>query len=136
MTDSKQVLYFQLEEKRKIRGDFMPRGDGTGPRGEGPGTGRGLGHRSSWGGKRGTYNKLNVKKSRDLSHKECALCGKSGEDLSLLLADHKDLGEIMVCRECWGKLYEENRMMLDTSSYRGESEGRGMGRGLGFGRGR
>jgi hypothetical protein len=89
----------------------MPRGDGTGPRGEGPGTGRGLGRKSGWG-------------------------RKSGKDLSLFLDNHKELGQIMVCRECWGKLYEENRMMLDTSSYRGESEGRGMGRGLGFGRGR
>ena len=117
----------------------MPRGDGTGPRGEGPGTGRGLGRRSSWGGKGGTYNKVNVEKSRDLDRKECALCGKSGEDLSLFLADHRDLGEIMVCSDCWRKLYEENRLVPDVTSGRGEGAGRGGGRGtgsgLGFGRG-
>jgi len=27
---------------------------------------------------------------------ECRLCGKNGEDLTLLSADHKDLGRIMV----------------------------------------
>jgi len=42
---------------------------------------------------------------------ECKLCEKNGEDLSLLSATHKELGKIMVCQECWVKLYEENRML-------------------------
>ena len=112
----------------------MPREDGTGPRGQGPGTGRGLGRKSGWGRKSGIYNESQGLK--DVKAAECALCGKSGEDLSLLLANHRKLGQIMVCHECWVKLYEENRMMPDTSSYREEGEGRGRGRGLGFGRGR
>jgi len=47
---------------------------------------------------------------------ECKLCGKNGEDLSLLSADHKKLGSIMVCRECWAKLYDENKMVSGTGS--------------------
>ena len=38
---------------------------------------------------------------------ECKLCGKNGEDISLFSANHKELGSIMVCDECWRKLYEK-----------------------------
>jgi hypothetical protein len=49
---------------------------------------------------------------------ECRLCGKNGEDLTLLSADHKDLGRIMVCEGCWKKLWNENctHARYDTSS--------------------
>ena len=47
---------------------------------------------------------------------ECGLCGKKGEDLSLLSASHKELGRIMICRECWVKLYKKNRMVCGTTS--------------------
>jgi hypothetical protein len=47
---------------------------------------------------------------------ECRLCGKNGENLSLLSANHKELGEIAVCQECWVKLYEKNRMVSGTCS--------------------
>ena len=47
---------------------------------------------------------------------KCELCGKNGEDLTLLSADHKDRGRIMVCEECWKKLWHENRMVCGTSS--------------------
>lgn len=40
---------------------------------------------------------------------ECKLCVKNGEDLPLLQANHKDLGQIMVCRECWKKPWVKNR---------------------------
>ena len=40
---------------------------------------------------------------------ECKLCGKNGEDLTLLSASHKDLGQVMVCEECWKKLWNKNR---------------------------
>ncbi len=46
---------------------------------------------------------------------ECQLCGKKGKNLSLMAANHKDLGFIMVCRECWVKLYDENRMVCSTT---------------------
>ncbi|MHC1589750.1 MAG: hypothetical protein ACXQTQ_02160 [Candidatus Hecatellaceae archaeon] len=46
---------------------------------------------------------------------ECRLCGKKGKNLSLFMANHKDLGSIMVCQDCWVKLYEENRMVCGTS---------------------
>jgi len=46
----------------------------------------------------------------------CKLCGKKGEDLSLLSANHKELGNIMVCQECWVKLYDENRMVCSAGS--------------------
>jgi len=38
---------------------------------------------------------------------KCELCGNEG---SRMEADHKELGRIMVCQECWSKLYDENRM--------------------------
>ena len=44
----------------------------------------------------------------------CRLCGKSGEALSLYSANHKDLGLIKVCRECWVSLYEVNRMVAGS----------------------
>ncbi|ODS35472.1 hypothetical protein BEH94_06515 [Candidatus Altiarchaeales archaeon WOR_SM1_SCG] len=47
---------------------------------------------------------------------ECKLCGKTGEDLSLLSANHKELGRMMVCQECWVKLYAKNRMRCEGSS--------------------
>jgi hypothetical protein len=46
---------------------------------------------------------------------ECRLCGKNGEDLALLSADHKDLGRVMVCAECWKRLWDKNRMVCGTS---------------------
>ena len=46
---------------------------------------------------------------------ECKLCGKNGEDISLFSANHKELGSIMVCDECWRKLYEKNRMVCGAS---------------------
>jgi len=47
---------------------------------------------------------------------ECKLCGKKGNDLSLYSANHKDLGQIMVCRECWVNLYDKNRMVSGSTS--------------------
>ena len=47
---------------------------------------------------------------------ECKLCRKNGENLSLLSADHKELGHIMVCRDCWVKLYDENQMVSGSGS--------------------
>jgi len=46
---------------------------------------------------------------------ECKLCGKNGEDLTLLSANHKDLGQIMVCEECWKKLWRKNRMVCGAT---------------------
>ncbi|HUY00290.1 MAG TPA: hypothetical protein VMV49_12085 [Candidatus Deferrimicrobium sp.] len=43
-----------------------------------------------------------------MSH--CKICEKSG-DISLLLAHHKELGNIYVCQECWTKLYDKNSMI-------------------------
>jgi hypothetical protein len=50
---------------------------------------------------------------------ECRLCGKNGEDLTLLSANHKDLGQIMVCEECWKKLWNKNRMVCGTTGSSG-----------------
>lgn len=47
---------------------------------------------------------------------ECKLCGKNGGDLSLFSANHKELGNVMVCRECWVKLYDDNIMLGGTGS--------------------
>ena len=44
----------------------------------------------------------------------CQLCEKSDENLSLYGANHKDLGWIEVCRDCWTKLYHENRLVAGS----------------------
>ena len=46
---------------------------------------------------------------------ECEICGKRGEDLSRLSANHKELGLIMVCQECWVSLYDENQMVSSST---------------------
>jgi hypothetical protein len=46
---------------------------------------------------------------------ECELCGKRGEDLSRFSANHKELGLIMVCQNCWVKLYEDNHMVSNST---------------------
>ena len=47
---------------------------------------------------------------------ECELCGKRGEDLSRFSANHKELGLIMVCQECWVNLYDDNNMVSNSSN--------------------
>ncbi|MBS7656871.1 MAG: hypothetical protein QXI71_03320 [Candidatus Bathyarchaeia archaeon] len=51
--------------------------------------------------------------------RKCVLCSKSGEDLSLFGANHKELGYIMVCQECWIKLNEENLIISGSGSSSG-----------------
>ncbi len=46
---------------------------------------------------------------------ECGLCHKSGEGVSLLGANHKELGSILICRDCWKELYQANRMVEASS---------------------
>jgi predicted SprT family Zn-dependent metalloprotease len=59
---------------------------------------------------------LNAEKIKGkLKMGQCKLCGKDGENLTLTSADHKDLGRIMVCTECWKKLYKENRMVCGAT---------------------
>ncbi|MHB9301999.1 hypothetical protein [Thermofilum pendens] len=48
---------------------------------------------------------------------KCSICGREVD--SLLYADHKELGGVWVCRECWEKLYEKNLIRSGT----GESSG-------------
>jgi DNA-directed RNA polymerase subunit RPC12/RpoP len=47
---------------------------------------------------------------------KCDICGKNGEDLSLVGANHKKLGYIKICSECWEKLYGENEFIGGTTS--------------------
>ena len=46
---------------------------------------------------------------------KCELCGKRGEELSLYSAQHKNLGWIKICRECWVKLYDSNSIVAGSS---------------------
>ena len=46
---------------------------------------------------------------------KCGICKRDDEDLSLLSANHKDLGWIMVCNDCWRKLYAENSMVSGST---------------------
>ena len=45
----------------------------------------------------------------------CALCKKSSIGISLLGANHKEFGYLMVCQECWRKLSDENSMIAGSS---------------------
>jgi superfamily II helicase len=45
----------------------------------------------------------------------CALCSNGGEGTSLLEANHKEHGRIMICRDCWQELYRENRMVYGST---------------------
>lgn len=46
---------------------------------------------------------------------ECALCSRSGDDISLLTANHKELGRVKVCQDCWTKLYQENGIVSGST---------------------
>ncbi len=56
----------------------------------------------------------------------CELCNKTGEDLSLREATHKELGKKWVCQDCWTKLYDKNEIVAGSSSG-GAVAGCGMG---------
>ena len=45
---------------------------------------------------------------------KCRICDKSG--VSLLYTRHKELGYIGVCRDCWAKLFEDNRFVSGSGS--------------------
>ena len=45
----------------------------------------------------------------------CGMCGTEGDGLSLLGANHKELGWVMVCQDCWRSLSNENRMVSGSS---------------------
>lgn len=46
---------------------------------------------------------------------KCDICGRNEKDLSLLGANHKKLGYIDVCSECWKKLYSDNEFVGGSS---------------------
>jgi hypothetical protein len=46
---------------------------------------------------------------------QCALCSNGGEGVSLLGANHKEQGWIMVCQDCWKALSEGNRIVSGSS---------------------
>ena len=39
---------------------------------------------------------------------KCDICGKNGPELSLLGAEHKEMGHIHICSDCWTNLYNKN----------------------------
>ena len=47
---------------------------------------------------------------------KCELCGKTDEHLSLYRANHKDLGWIDICRECWVECFGKNRLVAGSGS--------------------
>ena len=46
---------------------------------------------------------------------ECALCSKSGDNVGLLTANHKELGLLKVCQDCWTKLYQKNSIISGST---------------------
>jgi hypothetical protein len=50
---------------------------------------------------------------------KCDICGKNGKDLTLLGTNHKELGYIKVCSDCWEKLYSQNKFVGGTTSSSG-----------------
>ena len=47
---------------------------------------------------------------------KCDICGKNGENLSLIGANHKKLGHVKICSDFWEKLYGENEFVGGTTS--------------------
>ena len=45
----------------------------------------------------------------------CELCNKSGHDLSLREAYHKEMGKKWVCKECWTELFTKNKIVTGSS---------------------
>jgi hypothetical protein len=45
----------------------------------------------------------------------CELCNKSGEDVSLREATHKEHGKKWVCQDCWTELYSKNEMISGST---------------------
>jgi len=41
----------------------------------------------------------------------CDICG---EEDSLLEANHRKMGKVMVCRKCWSELYRKNKMVTGS----------------------
>jgi hypothetical protein len=50
---------------------------------------------------------------------KCDICGKNGKNLTLLGTNHKELGHIKVCSDCWEKLYSQNKFVGGTTSSSG-----------------
>jgi hypothetical protein len=59
---------------------------------------------------------IGVKMRKADTISRCDCCDKQGEDLSLLLANHKERGWVKVCKECWAILYSENAMVAGTGT--------------------
>jgi hypothetical protein len=63
---------------------------------------------------------VNPNKIKTLQHLSsvmvtCELCSKSGDELSLREASHKEMGKKWVCGECWTNLYMKNDMVTGTT---------------------
>jgi hypothetical protein len=52
---------------------------------------------------------------------KCGLCNKSDEKLSLLSANHKELGWIKICGECWRESFSENNFIAGSSGSKKKS---------------
>lgn len=48
---------------------------------------------------------MEVCREYQLEEGKCAICGKT--DVPLLEAYHKELGLVMICRECWERHWNE-----------------------------
>jgi len=47
---------------------------------------------------------------------KCDICGKNGPELSLLGANHKELGHVHICSDCWTMLYDKNKFLAGSGS--------------------
>ena len=55
----------------------------------------------------------------DEEESKCAICSKGG--VSLLQANHKEVGNINVCQDCWCKLSDKNMLVSGSSGSGGGS---------------
>jgi len=46
---------------------------------------------------------------------KCEICGKNEEGLSLLQANHRQLGYVNMCQACWESIYTKNLMVCGTT---------------------
>lgn len=52
----------------------------------------------------------------ELLMSKCEICGKAEEDMTLYGVNHKELGWIEICRDCWKESFDQNRLVAGSGS--------------------
>jgi len=67
--------------------------------------------------KKNSCSGVTIVPEEDEEEAKCAICGKG--KVSLLQANHKEVGNINVCQDCWCKLSDENMLVSGSGGSSG-----------------